>query len=374
MKYLLDVRTAAPHFPGIGRYVANLVSALVAHLRSDERLVLLGYPAQGEQFAACLRADVEMLTCDVSPFALQQQWKVPLLLHKQRKTESASLYHSPYYLMPYRPGLPTVLTFYDLIPLRFPSYVSRRARLLFRFAMHMALRAARHVIAISEASRRDLLATFAAPVERVTAVPLAADVRFRPQPRQVIERLRARYALPQEFLLYVGSNKPHKNLVALVSAYAALKASAPPLLVAGPWDARYPEAMQKAQALGLGERIRFLGLVDDVDLPALYSAALAFIFPSRYEGFGLPTLEAMACGTPVACSNVSSLPEVVGEAALLFDPTDLGALTEAMQRLIEDRALRQALGELGLRRAATFSWERNAAATLDIYRRTAEKM
>jgi alpha-1,3-rhamnosyl/mannosyltransferase len=131
--------------------------------------------------------------------------------------------------------------------------------------------------------------------------------------------------------------------------------------------------MQRAQALGLGERIRFLGLVEDVDLPALYSAALAFIFPSRYEGFGLPTLEAMACGTPVACSNVSSLPEVVGEAALLFDPTDLGALTEAMQRLVEDRALRQALSEQGLRRAATFSWERNAAATLDIYRRTAEK-
>ncbi|MCS6825704.1 MAG: glycosyltransferase family 4 protein [Caldilinea sp.] len=374
MNYLLDVRTVAPHFPGIGRYVANLVSALVEHLRSDEQLVLVGYPAQVEQFAAGLRAGVETLACDVSPFALQQQWKVPQLLHRRMKIERASLYHSPYYLMPYRPGLPTVLTFYDLIPLRFPSYVSLRARLLFRFALQMALRAARHVIAISETSRRDLLATFAVPAERVTAVPLAADARFRPQPEQAIERLRARYALPKEFLLYVGSNKPHKNLVALVGAYAALKASAPPLLVAGVWDARYPEALRTAQALGLGERIRFLGLIDDADLPTLYSAAMAFIFPSRYEGFGLPALEAMACGTPVACSNVSSLPEVVGEAALLFDPTDTEALTEAMQRLIEDRGLRQTLSELGLRRAATFSWERNAAATLAIYRRTVERI
>jgi glycosyltransferase involved in cell wall biosynthesis len=156
-----------------------------------------------------------------------------------------------------------------------------------------------------------------------------------------------------------------------VHAYAALPPKAPLLLIAGPWDARHPDARQAAQQLGVSERVRFLGIVDDKDLPALYSGALAFVFPSLYEGFGLPALEAMACGAPVACSNASSLPEVVGDAALLFDPSDVRALTEAMQRLIEDAALRQRLSERGLRRAGTFSWQRNASATLSIYRRIA---
>ncbi|BAL99077.1 MULTISPECIES: glycosyltransferase family 4 protein [Caldilinea] len=373
--YILDIRTATSHFPGIGRYVTSLASALAEQLYPDERLTLLGHPAQVEEFVAGQRArviaSVTSLACDDSPFTLQQQWRIPRLLRAQRNTATVSLYHSPYYLMPYRPGLPTVLTFYDLIPLRFPAYVSLRARMLFRFTAQMALCTARHVIAISEASRRDLLATFSVSPERVTAIPLAAEARFCRQPRAVVERVLAHYSLPAEFLLYVGSNKPHKNLVNLVHAYAALPPKAPLLLIAGPWDARHPDARQAAQQLGVSERVRFLGIVDDKDLPALYSGALAFVFPSLYEGFGLPALEAMACGAPVACSNASSLPEVVGDAALLFDPSDVRALTEAMQRLIEDAALRQRLSERGLRRAGTFSWQRNASATLSIYRRIA---
>ncbi|GIK75402.1 MAG: glycosyl transferase family 1 [Chloroflexota bacterium] len=369
MNYILDVRTATSHFPGIGRYVASLVRALAEQLHPEERLMLLGYPAQAGQFSVDPHAGIVLLPCEATPFTLQQQWRIPSLLRRQVRTETASLYHSPYYLMPYRPGLPAVLTFYDLIPLRFPSYVSRRARLLFRFAVQMALRTARHVIAISEASRRDLLTKFSISPEQVTAIPLAPDLRFRPQTKADIERLRACYSLPESFLLYVGSNKPHKNLVHLVDACATLPASAPPLLIAGPWDPRYPEAIQRVQALGLEERVRFLGVVDDADLPMLYSAALAFVFPSHYEGFGLPVLEAMACGAPVACSNVSSLPEVVGEAALLFDPTDRQALVDAMGRLIEDAALRQTLRERGLSRASSFSWQRNAFDTLSIYRR-----
>jgi alpha-1,3-rhamnosyl/mannosyltransferase len=369
MNYILDVRTATPHFPGIGRYVASLVWALAEQLHPGERLMLLGHPAQAEQFFVDSHAGIALLPCEASPFTLQQQWLIPSLLRRQVKTETPLLYHSPYYLMPYRPGLPAVLTFYDVIPLRFPSYVSRRARLLFRFAVQMALHAARHVIAISEASRRDLLTIFSASPEQVTSIPLAPDLRFRPQAKAEVERLRACYSLPEDFLLYVGSNKPHKNLVNLVEAYATLPAATPPLLLAGPWDPRYPEAMQRVQALDLGERVRLLGVLDDPDLPALYSAALAFVFPSHYEGFGLPVLEAMACGTPVACSNVSSLPEVVGEAALLFDPTDRQTLTDAMGRLVEDAALRQTLRERGLSRAASFSWQRNASHTLSIYRR-----
>ena len=214
---------------------------------------------------------------------------IPALLRNLRQGHQPLIYHSPYYLMPYWPGVPTVLTFYDLIPLRFPGYVSLRARLLFRYSMKLALRTANYVLAISEASRRDLLATFSFPADRVTTTPLAADSRFSPQPAANRHSVCDSYSLPESFLLYVGINKPHKNLVGLIEAYARLNRNAP-LVIAGAWDDRYPEPKRLAEKLNLGDRVRFLGPIDDADLPALYSAATAFVFPSRYEGFGLPVL------------------------------------------------------------------------------------
>ena len=234
--------------------------------------------------------------------------------------------------MPYRPGAATVLTVYDLIPLLFPQHSTARARLLFRWATALALRAADRVIAISAATRRDLLAHFRVPPDRVVAIPLAADPAFRPQPADAIAALRNRHHLPPGYVLYLGSNKPHKNLMRLVEAWEIANRKSEivnrkpvlslvegsqianrTLVMAGAWDARYPEARARAQTLGLGDRIRWLGPVAEAELPALYAGASLFVFPSLYEGFGLPVLEAMACGTPVICSNVSSLPEVAGD-------------------------------------------------------------
>jgi alpha-1,3-rhamnosyl/mannosyltransferase len=362
MDYVLDVRTITPHFPGIGRYVHNLACALADQLSPGERLTLLGSERQLAHLRSAIRQPVGALICDTSPFDLRQQWRVPRLMR------GAALYHSPYYLMPYFPGRPTILTFHDAIPLRFPAYVSARARLFFWLTLQLALRSADHVITVSRSAQHDLRA--AAPSLQsadVTTIYEAADPRFAPQSAAAIARVRDRYALPADFFLYVGSNKPHKNLPLLVQAHARLPANSPSLVIAGPWDARYPEAKQIADPA----RVRFLGPIDEADLPALYSAALAFVFPSRYEGFGLPVLEAMACGTPVICGNTSSLPEVVGDAALLIDPADVSALVEALQRLLDDPALRQQLSARGLERAARFSWGRAAAETLAVYRRVA---
>lgn len=368
MIFTLDVRTATQHFPGIGRYVVNLAQALKMQMQPGEQLVLIGTPEQAERFAAPNDVSVQFVACPVSPFAWKQQWRVPALL-RRTAGRSALLYHSPYYLMPYHPGAPTVLTHYDLIPLLFPAHVSPRARLFFRVALRLALYAAQHVVAISEASRRDLLAAFPVAPERVTTTPLAPDPRFRPQPATVMAAMHTHYALPERFLLYLGINKPHKNLVTLLHAYAQLPASAPPLVVAGAWDDRYPEAKQAAVKLNLTARVRFLGPVADADLPALYAAATAFVFPSRYEGFGLPVLEAMACGTPVACSNVSSLPEVAGDAALLFDPADPVAIAQALMQLLDAPSLCEELRTRGLAQAARFTWAHTAALTLDLYRK-----
>jgi glycosyltransferase involved in cell wall biosynthesis len=378
--YVLDARTVTPHFPGIGRYVANLAPALAAQLAAGERLLVLHAPEARERLGGLAGPRVRLLATSISPFSLGQQLQLPRLL---RETGDVDLYHSTYYLMPYSMRLPTVLTFYDLIPLQHPETVSRRARLMFRMTMGMALGVSAHVVSISEAARRDVLARFKLPPERITTTALASDARFCPQPPDEVARVRAAYNLPQEMVLFVGINKPHKNLVRLIEAFGRLlqKGSSATLVIAGPWDDRYPEAKVAAASmpgtlpgsLPAAESVRFLGPVADADLPALYAAATVFVLPSLYEGFGLPVLEAMACGAAVVCSSTSSLPEIAGEAALTFDPQDVEAMAEAIGRLLGDEDLRQHMAQAGLVQAASFTWEKTAALTLAVYRQVLEQ-
>ncbi len=364
MHIVIDARTVTPHFPGIGRYVSNLLRALPPIMAPGEEITVLVHPDTPTDGKATIRVRG-------GPFSLRQQWEVPRALRRLR----ADIYHSTYFLMPYRPGVPTVLTVYDLIPILHPEAVSRQARWLFPHLLRLALRAAQRVIAISTTTRGDLCRVTGVPENRVDVVPLAPDPRFTPQPEPVVAHLREQMGLPPRYALYVGSNKPHKNLVRLIEAWDLIsrmpEAAGWTLLIAGAWDPRYPEARQRARALGSQDRVRFLGPVDEADLPALYGGAGLFVFPSLYEGFGLPVLEAMACGAPVVCSDRASLPEVAGEAALLVDPTDVEALAEAITRLLADEDLREEMRRRALARAAEFSWERTARMTLAVYRQLA---
>jgi glycosyltransferase involved in cell wall biosynthesis len=358
--FVLDARTASPHFPGIGRYVVNLAHALTPLLRPDERLSVLEDPAH----RIALDPHVERVPVSDSPFGAAQQTSVPRLI----KSLDADLYHSAYLLMPYRPGVPTVLTVYDLIPLLLPAQSSARATLFFRSAMRLALRAAHQVIVISESTRADLLSHFSISPNRVTAIPLAADPVFRPQREAVIAEVGRRYNLPPGYVLYVGSNKPHKNLTGLLDAWAQIAASPDvagrSLVVAGAWDDQYDHVLERAGSAP----VRWLGPVLEADLSALYSGAELFVFPSLYEGFGLPVLEAMACGAPVVCSDGSSLPEVAGNAARRVDTRHPAALAEAMRLVLADAALREELRVKGLAQAARFSWQKTAQRTLEVYR------
>ena len=363
--YVFDARTATPHFPGIGRYVRNLARELVPLLASAEHLTVLVSPEHPVPLPETGQA--ETLPVAASPFSLRQQWVVPSLLRELQ----ATLYHSAYYLMPYRPGVPSVLTLYDLIPLLFPAQSSWRARVLFRWMTALALRTSQHNIAISQSTYRDVLDHFDVSAGDITPIPLAADPMFGPQPSVQIAVLRRRYRLPERFVLYVGSNKPHKNLVRLVEAWGRVAPEFPDhkLVVAGAWIEAYPEPRTRAKQLGLSaDRIRWLGPVPGADLPALYAAATLFVFPSLYEGFGLPVVEAMACGTPVVCAEVLPLSEVVGDAALQFDPRTVEAMGTVIVQALSSRDLRAELRRRGLVRAAGFSWTTTAQETLAVYR------
>ncbi len=363
----LDARTVRPHFPGIGRYTINLARALPPLLGDHERLLLLRDPIAGsaEDWTAGDPDRRTVVDVPVSPFGLRQQWVIPQRL----RALGAALYHSPYYLMPARPRVPSVVTIHDLIPLRYPHLFTPLQRGLFAVNVRLAVRAARVVIAVSAATARDLEQRLRVSPQRIAVIAEAADPIFRPQPADAVTALRACLQLPESYALYVGSNKPHKNLPRLVEVWARLRSYGVPLVIAGAWDARYPEAKRRASALGLGDAVRFIGAVAATDLAVLYSGARLFVFPSLDEGFGLPVVEAMACGVPVACSNASSLAELVDEAALTFAADDSDAMASALDALLRDPDLRVEMGRRGVARAAQYSWRSTAAATLDVYRR-----
>ncbi|MBM4465119.1 MAG: glycosyltransferase family 4 protein [Chloroflexi bacterium] len=286
------------------------------------------------------------------------------------------LAHVPYFASPLFPTVPTVVTVHDLIPLILPAY---RGSLLVRLYTRLVAAAARKaeaVITVSLASQRDIVRCLHIPPERVHVTYEAAGDVFQPvEDEAQLAVVCQKYALPERYLLYLGGFDQRKNLSTLLRAFALLVHRQPlaRLVIAGQLPARdsplFPDPGRLAGELGVEEKVIFTAWVPEEDKPALFSGAVAFVFPSLYEGFGLPPLEAMACGTPVIVSNCSSLPEVVGEGGMLVEPTDVEALAEAMGALWADDALRAELRQRALAQAAKFSGEQMAQETLAVYRK-----
>ena len=305
--------------------------------------------------------DVERIRLDVaSPYR-----RIPFAFPRLARSTGAAVAHVHYFVAPRMP-CPTVVTVHDASFARAPELFASRDRLLFRFVAGSVRRAAA-VIAVSEFTRRDLIDLYGLPEQKVHAIPNGVDARFSPRSGAVAAGA-GRHRLEAPFVLAVGALQARKNVPRLVRAFSAAAPHDHLLAVVGSDRGGRAEVIATAAAVGLGDRLRLLGHVGEDALPDLYSAARVLAFPSLYEGFGLPALEAMACGTPVVASRTTGLGEAVGDASLTVDPTSVEELADALCRVLGDDGLRTRLIAAGTARAAAFSWSRTAEQTADVYR------
>jgi glycosyltransferase involved in cell wall biosynthesis len=364
LRVAIDARKL--HDFGIGTYVRNLVRELARQPHGDT-FALLCRP-DDVPFIEALGPQFEPVVLKARNYSAREQLSVPLALMKAR----ADVFHAPHYVVSPLTRVPFVVTIHDCIHLRFPQYLPNRAAYAYaRTFMALSARRARRVLTVSQASKDDILTYLRVPDAKVEVVYNAIDERLAGTPSaEDMTRVRERFQLTSPFVLYAGNIKPHKNVERLIEAFSLLRqrgVEGVKLLIIGDEISKYPMLRRLVHRHQLHQRVRFLGFVPDETLAVLYRLTSAFVFPSLYEGFGLPPLEAMASGAPVVTSNVSSLPEVVGDAALLIDPLDPRAIADAIQRVLSDDALRADLTRRGRERVKQFSWERSVARIRQVY-------
>jgi glycosyltransferase involved in cell wall biosynthesis len=336
---------------GISRYVSELVDGLHAVKAPEDQLVLLGTRSGALQDSPSLRIAWE-------------QTGLPATMAVRR----LSVFHGPISVVPMATRVPSVVTVHDLAFLKFPEQVPAARRNWLIAGTRLSARKAKHIITVSESTRTDLLEWLKLPEEKVSAIPLATSPRVRRVSGTSLDVFRMKWSVERPFILAVGTLEPRKNLPTLLRAFAKIKDDIDhELVLVGPEGWLTGELKSTLDELKLGDRVRLTGFVSDEELGAWYSGADLFAYPSWYEGFGLPSVEAMVCGAPVLASNTSSFPEVVGDAGVLIPPGDVDLWAETMRELLHDAGRREALRTAGFARAATFSWQRTAQETYDIY-------
>ncbi len=364
----IDYTAAVRQGAGIGRYTRGLIRAL-AELDQETPYVL---------FSAGRDPDPRPWPANFSPRALPLSdrhlailWqKLRLPLPVEWFTGPLDLFHSPDFVLPPVRRARTVLTIHDLSFLRHPECFSPPLLRYLLNAVPRSVERADLVLADSENTRDDLIEMLGVPQERIRVVYAGVEPEFAPRPEAEVAAARQRYGIRRPYLLGLGTLQPRKNFVRLIEAYRLLRQERGiphQLVIGGGRGWLYEPILEAIEVYGLQEDVRLIGFVDDADLPALYTGAEVFAFPSLYEGFGIPLLEAMACGTPVVASSASSLPEVAGEAALLVSPTSSEALAEALWRALDDGALRETLRARGFQQCHQFTWRASAQRLLACY-------
>lgn len=376
MRIAIDYTPALHQGAGIGRYTRELIAALARIDAHNQYILFCAGAEPGLQGANLpdLPANFMLRATRISPRWLTIGWhRLRLPWPAEQLTGECDIFHSPDFALPPLRHARGVVTVHDLSFLRLPQCAEPSLRAFLERAVPRALSRAAHVLADSDNTRRDLIELLAIPPEKISVVPAGVASHFRPV-RNVLQlaEVRARYQLPQWFILSVGTLEPRKNFPRLISAFARLRRHTGlphELVIVGSQGWLFQDIYERVAKEGLEELVHFTGFVVDQDLPALYTLADLMVYPSLYEGFGLPPLEAMACGTPVVASNNSSLPETLGNAALLVDAEDVEALADAMARVLGNANLRARLSDLGRAQAARYTWENAARALLAAYQK-----
>jgi glycosyltransferase involved in cell wall biosynthesis len=370
MRIAIDARKLRDF--GIGTYIRNILTEL-SRLDRENEYVVLCRPDDVEA-GDILGRNFRMVPEPAPTYSVSEQIRIPMALAR----EAVHLLHEPHYVLPPLVRCRSVVTIHDCIHLMFPQYLpSKLAHVYAKGSMWSAARKANRILTVSEASKRDILRFFDVPPDKVAVIHNAIDERFlAPADPQRMDLVRQRYQLDHPFVLYVGNIKPHKNIERLIDAFGRARSRGLPddvkLVIIGDEISKYPALRQSVHKHKLDKHVRFLGFQPMETLAAFYRLARVFVFPSLYEGFGLPPLEAMACGTPVVTSNVSSLPEVAGGAALLVDPYDAEAIAAGICQALTDEPLRRDLIARGHDRARSFSWAQSVKKIHEIYLQVAQ--
>ncbi len=362
MKIGIDCRLHFYNRTGIGRYIRNLVQALPDYANEDAEFILLQSRRERENI---VQAPAFRSRRVATP--AHHRWE-RLLLAAEIALKRIDILHSPDHVAPKQMGWASVVTMHDLAFLAHPEAHSADS-LLYYANVFRTLRNAARVIAVSEFTRHEILNRISIAPERVTTIYEAVDPAYHPRSKTECDRVRTRLEVPDSYFLIVGTIEARKNLERLLAAYALLPRTDRPCLVfAGGRGYHYDRVLEAVQAHRLEDQVRFLGFVNDDDLPMLYTGAQCLLYPSRYEGFGLPILEAMACGCPVLTSNHGSMAEVAGNAAILVDPNSTEAIADGIETLMRDSVLRERMVAEGHSRVKEFSWRSTAEQTLAVYR------
>ena len=343
----IDARITAYRIGGITTYIQRLIQALEPHLTPDQFKVFQSR-----------KADAPLS----KHFPSAKLWTPPhhrlecVALSAELLPHRLDVFHSPDFIPPMRGGKKHIITVHDLTFLHFPEHKDQSAQRYYNDQIKMAVKQADHILSVSEATKHDLIHMLNVPADKITVQPHGVDPRYKPGTPQNLD-------LPPDYLLFVGTIEPRKNIPLLLDAYAALK-DAPPLVLVGRVGWLMDDVLSRIRQM---PNVIHRDDITDEMLPSVYQGASMLILPSYYEGFGLPLLEAMACGTPVIAANNSSLPEVVEDAGLLVEINTPDALTHAIQSLMDDSALHQEMIEKGIKQASKFTWEKSAQIALSVY-------
>ena len=371
MHIAIDAHSVGTQLAGNETYAVNLIEALADIDQFNQYTLYVTKQSAVDRFTTRWQNFQVKRTLPHTPLV-----RIPLTLSRELRRRPVDILHVQYTAPPLAP-CPVVATVHDLSFEHLPETFTRRSWMQLRVTVRQTARRAAHVITISEHSRQDIAKTYGIAPERITVTPLAAPAHImRVTDETTLQTVLRKYGIQRDYILSLGSLQPRKNLVRLIEAYSLLRqthseSSFPQLVVAGRRAWLDQDTMRAAQKSAFARDITFTGYVADDDLAALYSGAVCFVYPSYFEGFGLPVVEAMQCGVPVVAGNLTSLPEVVNDAGVLVDPFDAQAFAGAMGQIVNDGNYRAELSARGIERAKAFTWKRTAELTLDVYKRVA---